>query len=88
MSAAGADILGADYLGGMGLAMDEGKALDIVMKHMDGLDPRAGNELPPESPYQHPDTIRALFMAVLVLKYQQKHKNKDPGDAGGAPKGS
>ena len=71
-----------------GLAMDEGKALDIVMKLMDGLDPRTGDELPPESPYQHPDTIRALFMAVLALKYQQKHKIEGPGDAGGAPKGS
>lgn len=56
--------------------MDESKALDIVMKLADGVDPRTGQTLPPESPYQDPETIRALFMAVLALKYQQKYKNR------------
>lgn len=60
--------------------MDESKALDIVMKLADGVDPRSGQSLPPESPYQDPETIRALFMAVLALKYQQKYKNQDLGD--------
>ena len=51
--------------------MDESKALDIVMKLADGMDPRTGQSLPTESPYQDPETIRALFIAVLALKYQQ-----------------
>ena len=59
--------------------MDENKALDIIMKLADGVDPRTGETLPAESPYQHPETLRALFMAVLALKYQQKYKNKDSG---------
>ena len=57
--------------------MDESKALDIVMKLADGMDPRTRQSLPPESPYQDPETIRALFMAVLALKYQQKYKNQE-----------
>ncbi len=54
--------------------MDEQKALDIIMKLADGVDPRTGATLPAESPYQDPDTLRALFMAVLALKFQLKHK--------------
>lgn len=65
--------------------MDESKALDIVMRLADGVDPRTGATLPAESPYQDPETIRALFMAVLALKYQQKYKKHGParpkGDA-------
>lgn len=57
--------------------MDESKALEIVMKLVDGVNPRTGESLPPESPYQDPETIRALFTAVLALKYQQKYKRKD-----------
>ena len=54
--------------------MEEQKALEIVMQLADGVDPKTGSPLPPESPYQEPETIRALFMAVLALKYQLKHK--------------
>ena len=57
--------------------MDESRALEIVMKLVDGVHPRTGESLPPESPYQDPETIRALFTAVLALKYQQKYKHKD-----------
>jgi hypothetical protein len=60
--------------------MDESKALDIVMRLADGVDPRTGAPLPAESPYQDPETIRALFMAVLALKYQQKYKKNDRAD--------
>lgn len=56
--------------------MDEHKALKIVMDLADGVDPQSGNTLPPESPYQNPETIRALFAATLALKYQIKYKNK------------
>lgn len=54
--------------------MEEQKALDIVMKLADGVNPETGAALSAESPYQHPETIRALFMAVLALKFQIKHK--------------
>ncbi len=57
--------------------MDESKAVDIVMKLADGVDPRTGQSLAPESPYQVPETIRVLFMAVPALKYQQKYKNQE-----------
>ncbi len=54
--------------------MEEQRALEIVMQLADGVDPKTGSALPPESPYQDPDTIRALFMAILALKFQIKHK--------------
>jgi len=54
--------------------MEEQKALEIVMQLADGVDPKTGTPLPTESTYQDPQTIRALFMAVLALKYQIKHK--------------
>ena len=56
--------------------MKEQKALEIVMKLADGLDPESGESLPKDSPYNNPDVIRALFMAVLALKYQIKYKDK------------
>ena len=63
--------------------MDESKALDIVMRPADGADPRAGAPLPAESPYQNPETIRALFMAVPALKSQQKYKENDRAEPEG-----
>ena len=54
--------------------MEEQKALDIIMRLADGVNPKTGEPLPAESPYQDPETLRALFMAVLALKFQQKHK--------------
>lgn len=68
--------------------MDESKALEIVMKLVDGVNPRTGESLPPESPYQDPETTGALFTAVLALKYQQKYKRKDSKkEAGNKPGG-
>jgi hypothetical protein len=32
-----------------------------------GVDPHTGEHFPPQSPYQHPDTVRALFQAVEAL---------------------
>ena len=34
----------------------------------DGNDPETGKPFPPNSPYQRPDIIRALFHAVRVLE--------------------
>lgn len=56
--------------------MDEQKALDLIMKLADGVDPRTGAALPAESPYQDAETLRALFMAILALKFQLKHKKE------------
>jgi len=48
--------------------MDHSKALDVLKLLSDGNDPETGKPFPPNSPYQRPDIIRALFHAVRVLE--------------------
>lgn len=43
-------------------------ALRILRTLSDGIDPVTGEIFPPESPYQRPDTIRALLTAVYSLE--------------------
>ena len=44
------------------------KALTILKHLSDGNDPETGKPFPPDSPYQRPDVIRALFHAVRELE--------------------
>lgn len=48
--------------------MDHPKALVILKLLSDGHDPETGKPFPPESPYQRPEVIRALFYAVRALE--------------------
>ena len=48
--------------------MNETQALQIVRALADGVDPESGEVYPPQSPYQKPDTVRALFAAVRALE--------------------
>jgi len=57
--------------------MDEQQAMDVILKLSDGIDPDSGEKLPPDSVCHRPAVIRALFAAVLALKYQAKYKDKD-----------
>ena len=54
--------------------MEENKAPGILMRPAHGAHSRAGAPLPAESPYQDPETIRALFTTVPAPKYRQKYK--------------
>ena len=47
--------------------MEQDKALSILKTLADGVDPATGEQFPADSPYQHPDTIRALFWAVQAM---------------------
>lgn len=47
--------------------MEPACAKDILRSLADGRDPATGEQFPPNSPYQHADTVRALFMAVDAL---------------------
>ena len=59
--------------------MDHSKAL-AVLKHLsEGSDPETGQPFPPDSPYQRPDVIRALFHAVRKLE------TAEAGEAGSLP---
>jgi hypothetical protein len=48
--------------------MDRDTALGILKSLADGIHPATGAVMPADSPYQHPDTIRALFHAIGALQ--------------------
>ncbi|KAB7702109.1 hypothetical protein GBN33_03060 [Plesiomonas shigelloides] len=43
-----------------------------------GINPITGELLPSESPYNHPDVIRALFTTLDLVKNQAKPEKKAP----------
>ncbi|MEO7727145.1 MAG: hypothetical protein ABIS45_07820 [Burkholderiales bacterium] len=47
--------------------MEKADALKIIQQLADGTDPHTGKAFGTDSPYQHPDTVRALFVAVRAL---------------------
>ena len=47
--------------------MEKQTAVHIVRALAQGIDPHTGETFPPQSPYQHPDTVRALFQAAQAL---------------------
>ena len=61
--------------------MEALKAAEIIRALAEGRDPITGETFPPDSPYQQADNVRALFMALEVLK-RQKHvrvkRSSDP----------
>jgi len=42
-----------------------------------GIDPITGKVLPNESPYNNPDIIRALFLAVKALEYLERREQRE-----------
>lgn len=59
-------------------------ALRTLHALADGVDPHTGEVLPNDSAYQHPDTLRALYMAILELEKLRAKQNTEqlPGRAG------
>jgi hypothetical protein len=55
------------------IAMDQQQALKIVNALAAGADPMNGEIFPPESPLQHPDVARALFVAAAALERDHTH---------------
>ncbi|MFW6127285.1 MAG: hypothetical protein ACOC6K_03630 [Thermodesulfobacteriota bacterium] len=65
--------------------MDAKEALRIIQSLIDGVDPNTGETLPPESPYQQPQVLRALFLASKSLEesFRRKLREKNlPSNAG------
>ena len=48
--------------------MDKSEGIKIHKQLADGIDPFTGEVFPEYSPYQHPQTVRALFYAVMALE--------------------
>lgn len=67
--------------------MDATKSLEIIRLLANGVDPYTGEEYPIDSPYQHPQTIRALFVAIQALERVKKSGDRQrqlPDNAGKA----
>ena len=48
--------------------MDQAQALAIVRSLANGVDPESGEVFPPESAYQRPQVVRALYVAAAALE--------------------
>jgi hypothetical protein len=51
-----------------GNAMEQQQTLRILNALANGIHPATGEQFSADSPYQHPDTVRALFTAVRALE--------------------
>jgi hypothetical protein len=49
------------------ITMEKQTTLQIIQALAQGIDPHTGETFPAASPYQHPDTVRALFQALQAL---------------------
>lgn len=48
--------------------MEREQALRILRALANGVQPASGDKFSADSPYQHPDTVRALFEAIRALE--------------------
>lgn len=48
--------------------MDQDKARTLLQALAAGIDPHSGESFPSDSPYQHPDIVRALYTALEALQ--------------------
>ena len=58
--------------------MEKQSALQIIQALAQGIDPHSGETFPAASPYQHPDTIRALFQAAQALSHAPARQSRSP----------
>jgi hypothetical protein len=69
--------------------MDQEKALGILQNLSNGNDPFTGKSFPADSPYQHPDVVRALFQAVRAMEgavaAQKRQAARPAGGNSGKP---
>lgn len=56
--------------------MEQQTALKIIQQLANGVDPHSGEVFRADSPYQHPDTVRALFVALRALEAQSTPKQR------------
>lgn len=48
--------------------MDQAQALAVVRSLANGIDPESGEVFPPDSAYQRPQVVRALYEAATALE--------------------
>jgi hypothetical protein len=73
----------------MEATMDQEKALGILQSLSNGADPFTGQPFPADSPYQHPEVVRALFQAVRAMESavaaQKRQAARPAGGNSGKP---
>jgi len=62
--------------------MELDNALEIVTLLADGIDPSTGEVFPDDSPYQHPQTVRALYTLIRAVEGQSSEAKSRPKKAG------
>lgn len=61
--------------------MEKQTAMHIVGTLAQGIDPHSGEAFAADSPYQHPDTVRALFLALQALADAERGSPQPAGTA-------
>ena len=56
--------------------MDATQALAIVRSLANGVDPESGEVFPPDSPYQRPQVVRALYVAASALEQLERFERR------------
>ena len=68
--------------------MEKADALKIIQQLADGIDPQTGQAFCADSPYQHADTVRALFVALRALDAPPAPKPRAAATGENAPSNS
>jgi hypothetical protein len=58
------------------MGMNQGQALEVVRSLANGVDPDSGEVFPPESPYQRPQVVRALYQAASALERSARFESR------------
>ena len=56
--------------------MNQTQALEVVRSLANGVDPDTGEVFAAESPYQRPQTVRALFVAAQALELRERTEKR------------
>ena len=56
--------------------MDQAQALAVVRSLANGVDPESGEIFAPESPYQRPQVVRALYEAAAALERSERYDRR------------
>jgi hypothetical protein len=56
--------------------MDAAQALTVVRSLANGIDPESGEVFPPESAYQQPQVVRALYEAASALERIERFERR------------
>ncbi len=67
--------------------METKRAIEIIQRLADGVSPYTGEIMENDSVFQNPETVRALYTAMELMKHQESRKERQrsaPGNTGNA----